>query len=48
MATPSPKTQTPQAQLAGFIDKFAPDVAKQIRFAHAVMKRRWLTAQQMV
>ena len=48
MAMPIPKTQIPQAQLKGFIDKFAPDMAKQIRFAHAAMTKRWLTAQQMV
>ncbi len=48
MATPSSKPYTPPTQLKGLIDKFAPDMAKQIRFAYAAMKKRWPTAQQMV
>jgi hypothetical protein len=40
--------RTTNQLLDGFIDKFTPGVAKQIRYAHARMKKRWPTAQQMV
>ena len=36
------------AQLQGFIDKFAPARAKEIRFAYAWMKRRFPSAQLLV
>lgn len=39
---------TPKQQLDSFIAKFTPDMAKQIRFAHTAMKKRWPTAQQLV
>jgi hypothetical protein len=39
------KPSSPQAQLQRFIDKFLPERAAEIRFAHARMKRRFPTAQ---
>ncbi|MEI6737896.1 MAG: hypothetical protein WCL29_05395 [Pseudomonadota bacterium] len=42
------KTLSSKAQLDSFIDKFTPEVAKQIRFLFARMKHRWPTAQILV
>ncbi len=39
---------TPKQQLDTFIDKFSPEIAKQIRFLYVRMKKRWPTAQILV
>ena len=42
------KSPTPEKQLAGFIDKFTPDMAKRIRAARAKMRKRIPQALELV
>lgn len=42
------KPQTPEKQLAQFIDKFTPDMAKRIRAARAKMRKRIPQALELV
>ncbi|MGQ0533724.1 MAG: hypothetical protein ACT4OF_13695 [Caulobacteraceae bacterium] len=42
------KPPTPEKQLAGFIDKFTPEMAKQIRAARAKMRKRIPQALELV
>ena len=48
---PAPKsnpTESPSRQLAGFIAKFDPAIAKQIREARSLLRKRFPTAHELV